>query len=63
MGDVFMYTPIDPADSKHKTPDGGLRSLGGMAYSGPKSFLYAGVSKEDKRVLETVKWIPRALHG
>ena len=53
----FTYTPIDPDDSKHKTPDGGLRSLGAMTYGGLKSFLYAGVSKEDPRVKAAVKWI------
>jgi squalene-hopene/tetraprenyl-beta-curcumene cyclase len=53
----LTYTPIDPDDSKHKTPDGGLRSLGAMTYGGLKSFLYAGVSKEDPRVKAAVKWI------
>ncbi len=53
----FTYTPIDPDDSKHKTPDGGLRSLGGMTYGGLKSFLYAGVSKKDPRVQAAIKWI------
>ena len=53
----FTYTPIDPDDSKHKTPDGGLRSLGAMTYGGLKSFLYAGVKKEDQRVQGALKWI------
>jgi squalene-hopene/tetraprenyl-beta-curcumene cyclase len=53
----FTYTPIDPDDSQHKTPDGGLRSLGAMTYGGLKSFLYAGVSKDDPRVKAAVKWI------
>jgi squalene-hopene/tetraprenyl-beta-curcumene cyclase len=53
----FTYTPIDPDDSRHKTPEGGLRSLGGMTYGGLKSFLYAGVSKEDPRVQAAVRWI------
>ena len=53
----FTYTPIDPDDSKHKTPDGGLRSLGAMTYGGLKSFLYAGVSKEDPRVKAAIKWM------
>jgi squalene-hopene/tetraprenyl-beta-curcumene cyclase len=53
----FTYTPIDPDDSKHKTPDGGLRSLGGMTYGGLKSFLYAGVDKKDPRVQGAIKWI------
>lgn len=54
-----VYTPIDPDDSKHKTPEGGLRSLGGMTYGGLKSFLYAGVGKDDPRVKAAVDWIRR----
>jgi squalene-hopene/tetraprenyl-beta-curcumene cyclase len=53
----LTYTPIDPDDSRHKTADGGLRSLGAMTYGGLKSFLYAGVKKDDQRVLAAVKWI------
>ncbi len=55
----LTYTPIDPDDSKHKTPDGGLRSLGAMTYAGLKSFLYAGVNKNDPRVKSAVNWIKR----
>jgi squalene-hopene/tetraprenyl-beta-curcumene cyclase len=53
------YTPLDPDDSPHKTPDGGLRSLGAMTYAGLKSFLYAGVAKDDPRVKGAVNWIRR----
>ena len=42
------YLPLDPDDNPHKTPDGGLRSLGAMTYGGLKSFLYAGVSKDER---------------
>jgi squalene-hopene/tetraprenyl-beta-curcumene cyclase len=55
----FTYTPLDPDDSPHKTPSGGLRSLGGMTYGGLKSFLYAGVDREDPRVKAAVSWIRR----
>jgi squalene-hopene/tetraprenyl-beta-curcumene cyclase len=55
----FTYTPVDPDESKHKTPDGGLRSLGAMTYGGLKSFLYAGVSKKDPRVQGALGWIRR----
>src|SRR5205807_568733 len=55
----LTYTPLDPDDSRHKTPDGGLRSLGAMTYAGLKSFLYAGVSKDDPRVKAAVGWIRR----
>jgi squalene-hopene/tetraprenyl-beta-curcumene cyclase len=54
----FVYLP-DPDDKKHKTPEGGLRSLGGMTYGGLKSFLYAGVSKKDPRVKAAIGWIKR----
>jgi squalene-hopene/tetraprenyl-beta-curcumene cyclase len=53
----LTYTPIDPDDSPHKTADGGLRSLGAMTYGGLKSFLYAGVGKDDPRVKAAVKWV------
>ena len=54
-----IYTPFDADDPKHQTPDGGMRSLGGMTYGGLKSFLYAGVSKDDPRVKASVDWIRR----
>ena len=54
----LVYIP-DPDDKKHKTPDGGLRSLGAMTYGGLKSFLYAGVSKKDPRVQGALSWIKR----
>jgi hypothetical protein len=53
----FTYTPVDPDDSPHKTPDGGLRSLGAMTYAGLKSFLYAGVDRKDPRVVGAINWI------
>ena len=53
----FVYNPFDIKDQRDKTPDGGLRSLGGMTYGGLKSFLYAGVSKDDPRVKAAVGWI------
>jgi Squalene-hopene cyclase C-terminal domain len=52
----FTYVP-DPKDNAYALPDGGLRSLGGMTYSGLKSFLYAGVSKDDDRVKAAIGWI------
>jgi squalene-hopene/tetraprenyl-beta-curcumene cyclase len=55
----LTYTPLDPDDSPHKTADGGLRSLGAMTYAGLKSFLYAGVSKDDARVKAAIGWIRR----
>jgi squalene-hopene/tetraprenyl-beta-curcumene cyclase len=55
----LTYLPLDPDDNPHKTPDGGLRSLGAMTYGGLKSFLYAGVSKDDPRVKAAVDWVRR----
>jgi hypothetical protein len=54
----FVYVP-DPDDKRHATTAGGLRSLGGMTYGGLKSFLYAGVSKDDPRVKAAVNWVRR----
>ncbi len=54
----LVYVP-DADDKAHQTPDGGLRSLGGMTYAGLKSFLYAGVGKDDPRVKGAVNWIRR----
>src|SRR5438105_3124893 len=55
----FVYHPFDIDQSRDKTAAGGLRSLGGMTYGGLKSFLYAGVSKDDPRVKAAVNWIRR----
>jgi squalene-hopene/tetraprenyl-beta-curcumene cyclase len=55
----FTYVPLDVDDNPHKTPDGGLRSLGAMTYGGLKSFLYAGVDRDDPRVKAAVNWIRR----
>src|SRR5262249_32892911 len=53
----FVYNPLDADDEKHKTPEGGLRSVGGMTYAGLKSFLYAGVTRDDPRVKAALNWI------
>jgi len=57
----FVYNPLDAGDEKSskRTAAGGLRSEGGMTYAGLKSFLYAGVSKEDPRVKAAVLWVKR----
>src|SRR5262245_15660173 len=49
----------DPDDKRHRTPNGGLRSVGSMTYARLKSFLYAGVDKEDPRVKGAIDWIRR----
>jgi squalene-hopene/tetraprenyl-beta-curcumene cyclase len=55
----FVYNPAQVNDMKSpkRTAAGGLRSEGGMTYAGLKSFLYAGVSKDDPRVKAAVTWI------
>jgi len=54
----FVYNLFDQDDPKStkRTADGGLRSEGGMTYAGLKSFLYAGVSKDDPRVKAAIAW-------
>jgi Squalene-hopene cyclase C-terminal domain/Prenyltransferase and squalene oxidase repeat len=54
----LTYNPLDPDEKNpNRTPDGGLRSLGAMTYAGLKSFLYAGVSKDDPRVKGAINWV------
>lgn len=57
----FVYNPFDQddKDSPKMTSAGGLRSEGGMTYAGLKSFLYAGVGKDDKRVKAAIDWVKR----
>jgi squalene-hopene/tetraprenyl-beta-curcumene cyclase len=54
----LVYNPL-ATGGRDKTPQGGLRSAGAMTYGGLKSFLYAGVSKDDPRVQNAVKWIQK----
>lgn len=51
----FVYMP----GSGTKTPDGGLRSMGAMTYAGLKSFLHAGLKKDDPRVQAAIAWLRR----
>ncbi len=41
------------------SPEGGLRSYASMTYAGLKSFIYAGLSKDDKRVQAAKAWIAK----
>ena len=51
-------TKIDPSTSEERfTPNGGLRSYGSMTYTGLKSMIFAGLSKQDPRVKAAVQWI------
>lgn len=62
----FVYSPgVDKKGESmagtFTTPDGklGLRSYGSMTYAGLKSFIYAGLSKDDPRVKAAWDWITR----
>jgi squalene-hopene/tetraprenyl-beta-curcumene cyclase len=54
----MVYVP-DSDDKRHQTPEGGLRSMGAMTYGGLRSFLYAGVSRDDPRVVGAIHWVRR----
>ncbi len=56
----FAYTGVGKGESKAgETPEGGLRSYASMTYAGLKSFLYAGIKKDDVRVKAAMDWISR----
>jgi len=56
-GFVYNLSDQDNEKSDKRTAIGGLRSEGGMTYAGLKSFLYTGVSKDDKRVKAAIDWV------
>ncbi len=54
----FYYTCVlSKQEDERQTPSGGLRSYGSMTYSGFKSMIYAGLSKDDPRVKAALQWI------
>ena len=56
----FIYSPANGGETKAgELANGGLRSYASMTYVGLKSFLYAGLSKEDVRVRAAFDWIQR----
>lgn len=59
----FIYMPGPPpvsfAEDEAKAADAPLRSYGSMSYAGLKSYIYAGLSKDDPRVVAAVGWIKR----
>ena len=59
----MIYSPVGKGETKAKalpeTPEGGLRSYASMTYAGLKSFLYAGLDKDDIRVKAALDWIRR----
>ena len=56
----FIYSAAESGETKAgESPTGGLRSYASMTYAGLKSFLYAGVDKNDVRVQAAFDWIAR----
>ncbi|MCE9554451.1 MAG: terpene cyclase/mutase family protein [Planctomycetes bacterium] len=55
----FYYAITVDAKGDRGSPEGGLRSYGTMSYSGLRSMLYAGVSKDDPRVKAAISWIQK----
>ena len=53
----FFYNPFETKAAAGNTPAGGLRSYASMTYAGLKSFVYAGLSKDDPRVKAALEWI------
>ncbi|MFU8848928.1 MAG: cycloartenol synthase [Opitutales bacterium] len=55
----FVYRPGNSRAGTFELPDGGTghRSYGSMSYAGLMSMLYAGVDKDDERVLAVVDWL------
>lgn len=51
----FIYNPTETKNDP--LADGGFPGYGSMTYAGIKSLIYAGVSKEDKRVQAALGWI------
>ncbi len=53
----FVYRPGESMAGQ--TPEGGLRSYGGMTYAGLKSMVYARLAKDDPRVVAAYGWVSR----
>lgn len=57
----FIYSAEGKGETKAKplpnTPAGGLRGYASMTYAGLKTFLYAGLDKDDFRVKAAMDWI------
>ena len=54
----FYYTPAAGGQSKAgESADGGLRSYGSMTYAGLKSMIYAGLTRDDPRVIAAMNFI------
>ncbi|MCO6043748.1 terpene cyclase/mutase family protein [Aeoliella sp. ICT_H6.2] len=56
---VIPTEAVDPSTSERYTANGGLRSYGSMTYSGFKSLVYAGLTKDDPRAKAALTWIAK----
>ncbi|MDR1140619.1 MAG: terpene cyclase/mutase family protein [Planctomycetaceae bacterium] len=54
----FIYVN-QPGASRMETAEESLRSYGAMTYAGLKSMIYAGLTKDDKRVKAAYDWISK----
>jgi squalene-hopene/tetraprenyl-beta-curcumene cyclase len=59
MDGGFFYSPFESKSPAGNSPTGGLRSYASMTYAGLKSFVYAGLSKDDPRVKAAMTWIAK----
>ena len=57
----FYYTPAGGGSSQagEDKETGGLRSYASMTYAGLKSMIYAGLKKDDPRVVAAKKWLAK----
>jgi len=57
----FVYRPADSKAGTFEMASGetGHRSYGSMSYAGLMSMIYAGVDKDDERVLAAVDWLEK----
>jgi squalene-hopene/tetraprenyl-beta-curcumene cyclase len=53
----FYYDLMSRSEDEPGVPEGAHASYGSMSYSGLKSMVYAGLTKDDPRVKAAVEWI------
>jgi squalene-hopene/tetraprenyl-beta-curcumene cyclase len=58
-GGFYYSCLISEQDEEKLTANGGLRSYGTMTYAGFKSMIYAGLEKDDPRVIAALGWMKK----
>lgn len=58
-GFIYSISEESGGSPAGPTAQGGLRSYGTMTYAGLKSLIYAGVTKDDKRVKAALTWLKK----